>query len=206
MSIKLYRHPLSGHAHRVELLLSLLGLEAEIVDVDLMKAEQKSAEFLAKNPSGQVPVLEDAGQFINDSNAILVYLINKYAPNSDWLPQDVTKASEIQKYLTAAAGPVAFGPAAARLVTLFGAGINHEQAIATAHAFLAGLDLHLADRQWLATDTVTIADVANYAYIAHAPEGGVSLDNYSNVDAWLKRIEALDGFVPMQKSAVGLAA
>jgi len=52
----------------------------------------------------------------------------------------------------------------------------------------------------------TIADVANYAYVAHAPEGDVSLDNYPNVRAWLGRIAALPGFVPMQATAVGLAA
>ncbi|GAH16135.1 unnamed protein product, partial [marine sediment metagenome] len=52
----------------------------------------------------------------------------------------------------------------------------------------------------------TIADVANYAYIAHAPEGDVPLDSYPNVRAWLGRIAALPGFVPMQATAVGLAA
>lgn len=206
MSIKLYRHPLSGHAHRVELLLSLLGLKAEIIDVDLMKAEQKSAEFLKKNPSGQIPVLEDNGHFVTDSNAILVYIAATYAAKSDWYPEDVIKLSEIQKYLTAAAGPVAFGPAAARLVNLFNAGLDHEQAIATAHGFLVGLEQDLQARDWLVGDTVTIADVANYAYIAHAPEGGVSLDKYNNVRAWLNRIEALAGFLPMQKTAAGLAA
>lgn len=54
-AIKLYRHPLSGHAHRVELLLSLLGLDTELIDVDLLKGEHKQPEFLKKNRVGQVP-------------------------------------------------------------------------------------------------------------------------------------------------------
>ena len=103
------------------------------------------------------------------------------------------------------AGP-AFGPASARLVTVFGAGLDHAKAIETAHNLLSQLNDRLETRQWLATDNPTIADVANYAYIAHAPEGNVSLESYPNVRAWLDRIEQLPGFVAMQATAAGLAA
>lgn len=68
------------------------------------------------------------------------------------------------------------------------------------------MDALLGDCAYLAGNQVTIADVAAYSYIAHAPEGGVSLDPYPNIRAWLGRIEELDGFVPMQHTAVGLAA
>ena len=79
--IRLYRHPVSGHAHRVELMLSLLGLPAELVDVDLFGgAQQGRPEFLAKNPFGQVPVIEDGDATVADSNAILVYLATRYDP------------------------------------------------------------------------------------------------------------------------------
>ena len=204
--IKLYRHPLSGHAHRVELLLSLLNIDAEIIDVDLMKGEQKSPEFLKKNPSGQVPALQDGDSYFADSNAILVYLATKYDSARSWLPTSAEEASEVQKYLTTAAGAIAFGPAAARLVTLFGAGLDANTAINTAKNVLGQLNAHLDNREWLATNHATIADVANYAYIAVAPEGNVSLADYPNVNAWLNRIEALPGFVSMHASAVGLAA
>lgn len=205
-NIKLYRHPLSGHSHRVEVLLSLLGLNADIIDVDLMNGEHKSDAFLQKNPAGQVPVLEDEGQIINDSNAMLVYLASKYDSSGAWLPQAPAAAAEVQRFLTAAAGPVAFGPASARLVTVFGAGLDHQNAINLAHNLLAQLERHLQGRQWLVGDAPTIADAANYAYIAHAPEGDVALDTYPNVRAWLNRFESLQGFVPMQSTAVGLAA
>jgi len=78
--------------------------------------------------------------------------------------------------------------------------------VETAHTLLTQLEAHLANRDWLVTNKPTIADVANYAYIAHAPEGNVDLTAYPNVKRWLARIEQLQGFVPMQASAVGLAA
>ncbi len=141
--LKLYRHPLSGHSHRVELLMSLLEIDATIIDIDLMNGEQRSPEFLRKNPAGQVPALEDGSMIVTDSNAILVYLASKYDPFRKWLPTDPTEAAAVQRFLTLAAGPVAFGPAAARLVTLFGAGLDHAKAVETAHSVLAQLEIHL---------------------------------------------------------------
>lgn len=205
-NIKLYRHALSGHSHRAQLLLSLLGLNAELVDVDLAAGEHKQAEFLARNRFGQVPVLEDGDTVIADSNAILVYLAERYDASNSWLPVDPVAAAEVQRFLSTAAGQVAFGPAAARLVNVFGAALDHKRAIEVAHTVLGLLESHLDGRDWLVGNNPTIADVANYAYIAHAPEGDVTLDNYPNVRTWLGRIETLPGFVPMQATAVGLAA
>ena len=130
--INLYRHPLSGHSHRVELLLALLNIDANIIDIDLMSGEQKSPEFLQKNSAGQVPTLEDGNVNLADSNAILVYLASRYDAYRTWLPTNPQEAAEVQRFLTTAAGPVAFGPAAARLVTLFGAGLDHAKAVETA--------------------------------------------------------------------------
>lgn len=205
-NIKLYRHALSGHSHRAQLLLSLLGLNAELVDVDLAAGEHKQAEFLARNRFGQVPVLEDGETVISDSNAILVYLAEQYDASNSWLPVDPVAAAEVQRFLSTAAGQIAFGPAAARLVNVFGAALDHKRAIEVAHNVLGILETHLDRRDWLVGSNPTIADVANYAYIAHAPEGDVSLENYPNVRAWLGRIEDLPGFVQMQATAVGLAA
>lgn len=205
-TIKLYRHALSGHSHRVQLFLSVLGLNADIIDIDLGSGEHKKAPFLQKNRFGQLPVLEDGDSTLSDSNAILVYLAAKYDTEHQWLPESAVAASEVQRFLSVAASKVAYGPASARLVNVFGAGLDHEALIAESHALLLALDAHLQGRDWLATDRATIADIANYTYIAHAPEGGVSLENYSNVRAWLQRIEQLPGFVPMQATAVGLAA
>lgn len=201
--IQLYRHPLSGHAHRVELMLSLLDLEFDRIEVDLLAGEHKRPEFLARNPFGQVPVIDDDGFVLADSNAILVYLARRYGSGC-WLPEDPAGAAAVQRWLSVAAGPLANGPATARLVTVFGARHDPAEAIERAHALLRVLDAELADRRWLVGEQPTIADVALYTYVAHAPEGNVALDPHPNVRAWLVRIESLRAFVPMQRTAVGL--
>lgn len=203
-TIKLYRHPLSGHSHRVEVFLSLLGISTETIDVDLAKGAHKQPEFLKKNIFGQVPVIEDGKTILADSNAILVYLAKKYDTEHHWLPESPEYAAEVERFLALAAGKIAFGPAAARLVNVFGATLDHDNAKAIANATLNTLNTHLAGRDWLVGETPTIADVANYTYIAHAPEGDVSLAPYPNVEAWLNRFEQLEGFIPLKKTAVGL--
>lgn len=201
--IKLYNFPKSGHAHRIELMLSLLNLPTELVFVDLAKGAHKQPDFLALNPFGQVPVIDDNGTVVADSNAILVYLAKKY-DNGTWLPEEPAAAARVQRWLSVAAGPLAFGPAAARLVTVFGAAFNTDEVIARAHTLLKVFDAELAKTPFLAGSTPTIADIANYSYIAHAPEGNVSLEPYANVRSWLARIEPLPGFVPMPRTVIGL--
>lgn len=201
--IKLYNFPKSGHAHRIELMLSLLNLPTELVFVDLAKGAHKQPDFLALNPFGQVPVIDDNGTVVADSNAILVYLAKKY-DNGTWLPEEPAAAARVQRWLSVAAGPLAFGPAAARLVTVFGASFNTDEVNTRAHTLLKVIDAELANTPFLAGSTPTIADIANYSYIAHAPEGNVSLEPYANVRSWLARIEALPGFVPMPRTVIGL--
>ncbi len=203
--MKLYFHPISGHAHRARLFLSLIGADTEIVTVDLTKAEHKAPDYLAKDRFGQVPLLEDDGQFIADSNAIMVYAAKKFG-RTDWLPADPIGGAKVQRWLSVAAGHIAFGPAAARLITLFNAGFNPEEVIARAHAILKLIDAELEGREWIAADRPTIADVALYSYIVSAPEGNVDLSAYANINSWLARIEALPGFVEFNKNPVGLNA
>ena len=206
MSIRLHRHPLSGHSHSVQLALSLLGLPHELVDVDLLKGAHKAPEFLKLSPFGQVPVLDDNGVTLFDSNAILVYLATRYDADRRWLPLDPKGQADVQAWLSVAAGQIAFGPAAARVITVFGAKRDAQDAISRAHALLAVMEAQLANRPFLVGNSATLADIAAYSYIAAAPEGNVDLSAYTQVRAWLARVEALPGFVPFQKSAVGLAA
>lgn len=203
--IKLYRFSTSGHSHRAELILSLLGLPVEPIDVDLLSGEQKTPAFLAMNAFGQVPVIQDGDATIPDSNAILVYLASRYG-KGHWLPTDPVGAARVQRWLTVAAGLVAYGPCAARLITVFKMDFNAKEVIARAHGLLAVMDKELQHSPYLVGDEPSIADVANYSYIAHAPEGNVSLDGYPHVRAWLSRIEALPGFIAMPRTAAGLLA
>jgi glutathione S-transferase len=199
--IVLYRFPVSGHAHRVELLCSLLKLPVKLVDVNLVAGEQKKPDFLSKNPFGQVPVIEDGGATIADSNAILVYLASRYDKSGTWYPREPAAAARIQQWLSVAAGQLAAGPSTARAIKLFGLPLDHARAVNVATQLFGVLDQELAKRKFLTGATPTIADIAMYSYTAHAPEGGVSLEPYANIRAWLARIEALPGFVPMKRSA-----
>jgi glutathione S-transferase len=191
-SIHLYRFALSGHSHRVQLMLSLLQLPCTLHDVNLAAGEHKSQAFLARNAFAQVPVIADGDFTLADSNAILVYLALTYDPRAQ---------ASIQRWLSMAAGPLAFGPAAARVATLFGRPAN-PQSQGTAQTLFDLMERHLTDRNWLATDEETIADIAMYSYTAHAPEGGIALSPWPNIRAWLQRVEALPGFVPMQRSPI----
>lgn len=202
--IRIHSFPLSGHAHRVELFASLAGIAHEVVTVDLAAGAHKQPAFLALNPAGQVPVIEDGAHVISDSNAILVYLARKYAPA--WLPSDPLAEAEVQKFLTLAAGDIAFGPAAARLITVFNAPLDAEFCARIAARALTRLETHLDGRSYLAGDAPSIADAAVYSYVAHAPEGGISLAPYPRLQAYLARIEALPGFKPMPATKAGLAA
>ena len=202
--IRLHRMALSGHCHRVELFLSLLRLPHALIDVDLAAGEHKSPAFLARNPFGQVPVLEDGDLTLADSNAILVYLEARYAPGT-WLPKEPLAAARVQRWLSVAAGPLAFGPAAARVIELFRRPEDPAPAIARGHQLFQVMERELSAQPWLAGSAPTLADIANYSYVARAPEGRVSLQDYPSLRAWLQRVEALPGFRAMPRTAVGLA-
>ncbi len=203
--MKLYDYPLSGHCHRARLFLSLIGQPVELVHVDLGARAHKQPEFLALNPFGQVPVLVDGDVIVPDSNAILVYLCKKLG-RTDWLPETPVQAAAVQRWLSVAAGDIAFGPAAARLVTVFGATLDAPAALARAHVVLKRMDAALANQPWITGQSPTIADVALYSYTASAPEGNVDLQGYAHVGAWLRRLQALPGHVEFQRTPVGLAA
>lgn len=181
-------------------MLRLLGLDFTLVDVDLKKREQKTDAFLRMNPLGQVPVLEDGGECIPDSNAILVYLGLKYDLDARYFPRSALDQAEVQRWLSIAAGQLSAGPARLRLARVFGTTIDEAAAQQISVGLFSVLETELSDREFLLKRGVTVADVALYTYLAHAPEGGFSLEPYPNVLAWIRRVEALPGFVGMTKT------
>lgn len=196
-TILLHGFKLSGHSHRAEAMLRLLDLPFAYHEVDLRGGEQRTAGFLALNPFGTVPVLEDGGVVVADSAAIIVYLALRYDPARRWLPADPVEAAEVQRWLSVAQGPVYNGPAVARMIRLFGMRRDHALAVSIARDLLRVMDGTLASRAYLAGPRPTLADVAVYGYVARAPEGDVPLDDYAQVRAWLDRVEAIPGFPPM---------
>jgi len=198
--IVLHGTELSGHSHRVELLLRMLGLPYRCVAAP---ANVRGTEaFRRLNPLGQIPVLQDGDLTLADSNAILVYLAKRYAPGSRWLPEEPVAAAEVQRWLSIAAGEVKYGPATARMVTQWNFPGDPVRAKQIAAVLLPFMNDHLSSRSFLAAEHPTIADLACYSYVAHAPEGGIALDAYASVLAWLRRIEALPQFKPMPQSPI----
>jgi glutathione S-transferase len=198
-TIRLHGIPLSGHVHKVELFLRLLELPFDYVETprDVWSTEA----FGQLNPLRQIPVLEDGEVVLPDSNAILVYLALKHDPDGPWLPRDPVVAAQVQRWLSVSAGEIKYGPAAARIIKLMGRPGDLDAAQGIAHKLLEVMDRRLAEADWLVGDTITLADVACYPYLACAPDGGVDLSAYPAVEAWIARIEALPRVKPMPRAA-----
>lgn len=203
-TLSLYGVAVSGHVHRAMLLLDMLDLPYTLVEAPA--DVRASEEFRRLNPIGQIPVLVDGDVVIPDSNAIMVYLVKRYAPDSNWLPSDPVLAAHVQRWLSVSAGEIRFGPAAARVALQWGKAEDAQPAARIAERVLGFMEQHLDGKSFLATDHATLADLACYSYVARAPEGGISLKSYPQIRAWLQRVEALPHFKAMPQLEVKVAA
>ncbi|MEL7034267.1 MAG: glutathione S-transferase [Cyanobacteria bacterium J06592_8] len=195
--IKLYGLELSGNSYKVKLFLELLNLEYQWIEVDLLKGEHKSPEYLALNPFGQVPLLIDGDIKLADAQAILVYLARQYG-GEQWLPADALPLAQVVRWLSTTVGEVRQGPENARLFHFFGVtNINIDRAHEKAEYILTQLNQHLSTRTWLEFEHPTIADIAVFPYVALSGDGKIDLSSYSNVLAWMERIKKLPGYVSM---------
>lgn len=197
--IKLYEFAASGNCHKVRLLLSLLDIPYESVIVNGAAREHKTADYLAMNPLGQVPVLIDGDVILRDSQAILVYLARQYgAEQADfWLPNEPAALAQVVSWLATAANEVTRGPNALRLHHKWGRAINLVEAEAITEQLLTMLNQHLAQSAWLAAAHITIADIALYPYIALATEGKADLRGFPAIVTWIKQIQNLHAYVSM---------
>lgn len=194
--MKLYDLEVSGNAYKVRLMLALLGKPCEKVSMNLMAGEHRKPEYLAINPRGQVPALADDGFKVWDSQAILVYLARAYG-GEKWLPLDAKGMAEVMQWLAVSENEVLYGLGRARVIKKFGFPGDLAACQEMGRGILGVIDAHLASRDWLAVGRVTIADVACYPYVGLAPEGGVGLAPYANVERWISRVKALPGYVAM---------
>ena len=202
MTIRLYDYTLSGSCYKVRLLLEFLGLDHEKVPVDFYPGrDHKQPEFLALNPLGQVPVLEDGDLRLRDAQAILAYLAKRYDPAGTWLPEDPAAFGQVMMWLAFAGGEV-MSASAARLHDALGYDIDIDQARAAARKAFTVLDDHLAERAilgktWLVGDTPTVADIACFPYVALSGDGGIGHEPYPSLRNWLLAFRRLPGFKPV---------
>ena len=201
--IRLYDYVLSGSCYKVRLFMSLIGLDHTPVPIDYFPGrEQRSADFLAINPLGQLPVLDDDGLVLRDAQAILVYLAAKYDPGRQWYPEDPAAQGTIAMWLSFAGGEI-MNASAARLHDMLNYDFDIDRVRRATHDAFRILDDHLADQEVRGTDWIaggrhpSIADVACFPYVALAGDGGITIEDYHAIRRWLDRVKRLPRFIVM---------
>lgn len=197
--LRLYDSPVSGNCYKARLLLAQLGREYERVELDLFASGARTPAFLAKNPHGRLPLLElEDGQCVAESNAILYYL----ARGTQYLPDDPVAAAQVLRWMFWEQNTLEPPLAGARFLLQFnGKTLENESVIKRrerAERALMQMEIHLGVRAYFVGDRYTIADTCLYAYTHCAPEAEISLDGYPAIQAWLERVEAQPGFIPMK--------
>jgi glutathione S-transferase len=194
--IRLYDFELSGSCYKVRLLLNILKVSCERVPVDFINKEHKTERFLKLNPLGEIPVLDDGGVRLRDTQAILVYIARQYDRSNTWFPDAPDSMGRIMQWLSFG-GNELMAAAGARLVNTLNYPLDLPALQARAIAAFRILDAHLSDREFLELGHPTIGDIACFPYVAMAGEGGIELKAYPNLPRWIDRIRQIPGFIPM---------
>jgi glutathione S-transferase len=202
--IKLYDYELSGNCYKVRLLLGAMRVPFERIELDFYPArEHKSPWFLAINPLGQLPVIDDDGYILRDAQAILMYLASQYDPTGRWLPRaDAALLGRIAMWLGFAESLTATAGAARVHDTMF-YDLDADQCRAGAQVLFRALDEHLwfaeqDDQEWLCSrGHPTIADVACFPYVMLSEEGGISRLPYPAIRRWTDRVKRIPHFTLM---------
>jgi glutathione S-transferase len=194
----LYAFPPSGNCQRVRVFMSMLGLPFEERLVDIRTGGQRDPAFLALNPAGLVPVLVEDGRVLRDSHAILVWLARRYG-GERWWPDDPWTLAEQMQWIAFSASEIHHGPNMLRRHHRLGTPIDVEATTRRTLEAMATLESRLGSRDWLEGDRASIADVAVYPYVEALPDAKLSLDPWPAVRAWLARIAALPGWLPMPR-------
>ena len=194
--ITLYDYELSGSCYKVRLFLHILGVDYRPEPVDFLAREHKGDAFLAINPLGELPVLEDQGVRLRDAQAILVYLARCYDGSRQWYPEDAISMGLISQWLATAGGEL-MSIAAARLVKGLNYPLDLDRLHDAARRVLSILNAHLASRSFLELERPTIADIACFPYSALAHEAGLDLAPYPHLVAWISRMRGIERFTPM---------
>lgn len=196
---KVYGDSRSGNCYKVQLTAAQVGVSLDWEEVDVLSGRTRSSEFLARNPNGKIPLLElDDGRYLSESNAIISYL----AHGSDLLPADPWALAQVNQWL-------------------FWEQYSHEPNIATLRFWMSisptpeahyeqvvlrrpdgeralnVMEQHLQNNDWFAADRYTIADIVLFAYTHVAGDAGFDLRRWPAITAWLLRVGAQPGFVPM---------
>ena len=206
----LYSMQRSGNSYKVRLALAQLRIPCRLVEVDILKGESRTPEFLAMNPSGQVPLLEvSPGRYIAESNAILWHLVS----GSLLRPQDrIDRAAALQwMFFEQHSLEPNIGAAYFWLALVRGGRELHEHALEDwmeqGYRALGVMEKHLSRHRYFVADSYTVADIALYAYTHVAHLCDYDLTAFPAIRAWLERVVAEPDHVTMEEqTAVAVEA
>ncbi len=190
--LRLYNFLPSGNCYKIRLLLTQLGIRFEKIEVNILKGESSTPEFLAKNPNGRVPVLEtEYGQFLVESNAIIFYL----SEGTQFLPQEQFLRAQVLQWLFFEQSSHEPFIATSRFwISYLGKAEEYiealEQKRAPGYAALAVMEKHLQQHDFFVGGQYTIADIGLFAYTHVAHEGNFDLTGFPAIRAWIKRVES----------------
>ena len=197
--MKIYGDKRSGNCYKLELLTSILELQHEWIDVDILKGETRSAKFLEKSPNGKIPILElDDGRVLSESNAIMHYL----AANSSLIPTSQFSFASLLQWQFFEQYSHEPYIAVARYINIY-LGMPEERRAefeskqAGGYRALAVMEAQLKNTPFLLGDTLSIADISLFAYTHVAHEGGFDLSAYPAIRNWISLIQSQKGFVNM---------
>ena len=189
--LRLYDFLPSGNGYKIRLLLTQLGMPFERVEVNILKGETQTPDFLSKNPHGKIPVLEiEPGKYLTESNAILVYL----SECTEFLPYDrFLRAQVLQWLFFEQYSHEPFIATSRYWISILDKAEEYKEALEQkrklGYAALNLMENHLTSHTFFVGDRYTIADIALFAYTHVADEGGFDLTRFPAIEAWIERVK-----------------
>lgn len=195
--LRLYDYLPSGNGYKVRLLLTQLGISFKIIELDILKGETRTPEFLTKNPNGRIPLIElESGQFLAQSNAILFY----FSEGTEFLPDDRFLRAQVLQWLFFEQYNHEPNIATSRFwISYLGKAQEYRQALEQkrqlGYAALTEMEKHLTSHSFFVDERYTIADIGLYAYTHVADEGGFDLTKFPAIQAWLERVKTQPRYI-----------
>jgi glutathione S-transferase len=196
-TLRLYDFLPSGNGYKIRLLLTQLGMPFDRVEVDILKSETRTPEFLSKNPNGKIPVLEiESGKYLAESNAILIYL----SEGTEFLPYDrFLRAQVLQWLFFEQSSHEPFIATSRFWISILDKAKEYQEKLEEkrepGYAALYVMEQHLTSRTFLVAERYTIADIALFAYTHVADEGGFDLTRFTAIQAWIERVKSQSGYI-----------
>lgn len=197
--MRLYQYHPSGNCYKIRLLLNQLGIPYEKVEIDILRRESRTPEFLRINPNGRIPVLEVNGRYLPESNAALYYL----AQGTRFFPQDRFAQAQVlqwmffeqyshEPYIATIRFWVAFQRSAQKNAD------EIRRRMPLGYAALDVMERHLSQNLYFVDNRYSIADITLFAYTHVAEEGGFQLSRYPHLQAWIRRVQQQPGHISIE--------